>query len=284
MRVVQSLALHAPDTVARVLIIEEERGEAQSLARHLEGCEIEVHKVGSSEAALRALERQSFRCVVLDLGLPNSDAPKLLQALQERSGVRRPSVVVYSRRVLSDAERQRMQAYADAVVVQGEDDAKHVLEEVREFALRLHDGEPVTRKTALDSSLRLDGLKLLLVDDDMRTVYALSALLSGKGATVRVADTGRAALTELDENPDVDIVLMDIMMPEMDGHEAMRNIRKDARFKQLHIVALTAKAMKGDSERCLESGATDYLPKPIDPDRLVSLLKSTMSQQRAKSA
>jgi CheY-like chemotaxis protein len=125
----------------------------------------------------------------------------------------------------------------------------------------------------------LHGIKVLLVDDDMRTVYALSALLRAKGAEVFVADTGRAALQALDEHPDAEIVLMDMMMPEMDGYEAMRQIRTDERFHALPIVALTAKVMQGDRDRCLEAGATDYLPKPIDPDRLFALLQTKLSSE-----
>jgi CheY-like chemotaxis protein len=127
-------------------------------------------------------------------------------------------------------------------------------------------------------------MKVLLVDDDMRTVYAVSALLRAKGAEVFVADTGRAALQALDEHPDAEVVLMDMMMPEMDGYEAMRRIRTDQRFQALPIVALTAKVMKGDRDRCLEAGATDYLPKPLDPDRLLALLQTKLRSEMRDGA
>src|SRR5262249_38865203 len=130
----------------------------------------------------------------------------------------------------------------------------------------------------LTGTVRLEGHRILIADDDMRTVYALSATLRGKGAAVFVADTGRAALTTLDAHPEIEAVLMDIMMPEMDGYQAMQSIRRDRRFTALPIIALTAKAMKGDRERCIEAGATDYLPKPIDPDRLLGLLAQLLSQ------
>jgi CheY-like chemotaxis protein len=122
------------------------------------------------------------------------------------------------------------------------------------------------------ADLQLGGHRVLLVDDDMRTVYALSATLRAKGVEVLTADTGITALAALNNRPDVEVVLMDIMMPEMDGYEAIRRIRQDTRFRTLPIIALTAKAMKGDREKCMEAGATDYLSKPIDPTRLIALL------------
>src|SRR5690606_32064224 len=130
-----------------------------------------------------------------------------------------------------------------------------------------------------DVSLR--GVKLLVVDDDMRTVYALSAMLQGKGATVIVADNGREALESLDQHPDVHAVLMDVMMPEMDGYEAMRALRRDGRFAKLPVIALTAKAMKGERERCLEAGASDYLTKPVDGERLLALLGPWLRRGKA---
>jgi CheY-like chemotaxis protein len=126
----------------------------------------------------------------------------------------------------------------------------------------------------------LEGTKILLAEDDMRTVYALSALLRGKGADVFVADTGREALEILGQHPDVHCVLMDIMMPEMDGYEAMRRLRQDPRFSALPVVALTARAMKGEKERCLEAGATEYLTKPVDSARLLQTVRSCVSEAR----
>jgi two-component system, chemotaxis family, sensor kinase CheA len=134
------------------------------------------------------------------------------------------------------------------------------------------------------ASLHFEGRKLLIVDDDMRTVYALSATLRARGAEVFVADTGLEALAMLDRHEDVEVVLMDIMMPEMDGYEAMRRIRKDARFRTLPIIALTAKAMKDDRDRCIEAGASDYLPKPIDPPLLLSRLQTHLGPGPADAA
>ena len=130
------------------------------------------------------------------------------------------------------------------------------------------------------ADVHLDKRRILLVDDDMRTVYALSALLRAKGAEVLVADTGRAALEVLGEHPDTEGVLMDMMMPEMDGYEAMRRIRQDARFERLPVIALTAKAMKGEREKCIEAGASDYLTKPIDADQLLTMLQAWLAESQ----
>jgi len=201
-----------------------------------------------------------------------------LHSIEAQCGADAPPIVIYTGRSLDEAETQRLEAHAQAVIPKDEG-AERLLDEVRLFASRLRSGTPIKRKTPLQSSARLHGMKVLLVDDDMRTVYALSALLRAKGAEVLVADTGRAALQTLDEHPDAEIILMDMMMPEMDGYEAMRRIRADSRFQAVPIVALTAKVMKGDRDRCIEAGATDYLPKPIDPDRLLALLQAKFSSE-----
>jgi CheY-like chemotaxis protein len=196
-----------------------------------------------------------------------------LRSIEQQCGADGPPVVIYTGRALDKAETERLKAHAEAVISKS-DGAERLLEEVRLFATRLRAGTPIKRKSPPQSQVRLHGMKVLLADDDMRTVYALSALLRSKGAEVHVADTGRAALQVLDEHPDAEVILMDMMMPEMDGYEAMRHIRADARFRTVPIVALTAKVMSGDRDRCLEAGATDYLPKPIDPDRLLALLQA----------
>ncbi len=166
--------------------------------------------------------------------------------------------------------------------------AERLVEEVRLFTRRLQEGRPTRGDRAAlpfrPATLNLTGKRILIVDDDMRTVYALSATLRAKGVEVMVADTGQAALDLLDQRSDVEAVLMDIMMPEMDGFEAMRRIRKQVRFGALPIVALTAKVMKGDPEKCLAAGATDYLSKPIDGDRLLAMLNGLLAEREPSDA
>jgi CheY-like chemotaxis protein len=167
--------------------------------------------------------------------------------------------------------------YAQAVVLKDGHSAERLVDEVRLFVGHLRDRLPRNAvgkdDVALARDLSLGGAKVLIADDDMRTEYALSALLRGKGAEVVVADTGREALRVLDEHPNVQLVLMDIMMPDMDGYETMRHLRAEPRFIDLPVIALTAKAMKGEDERCQAAGASDYMAKPVDPAALLSSIK-----------
>jgi CheY-like chemotaxis protein/signal transduction histidine kinase len=279
-QLVQSLAPKVADRVCRVLIVEDDAAVAESLAQRLTGEDFAIRRAPSASQALDLLKRERFHCMVLDLSLPDMDGLEFLESLQGQRDAETPPVVVYTGRALSKAEAQRLEAYTEAIVLKEGPGEGRLLDEVRLFARRLRRGLPASRKAIaplMPVNVRLNGIKVLLADDDMRTVYALSALLRAKGAEVIVADTGVAALAMLANHPDVNIVLMDIMMPEMDGYEAMRRIRRDARFAGLPIVALTAKAMRGDREKCIEAGASDYLPKPIDPDGLVAILQSRLS-------
>jgi CheY-like chemotaxis protein len=183
---------------------------------------------------------------------------------------------VYTGRALTREETRRLGSYTAAVVLKVEAGAERVLDEIRGFTKTLKDGlrGPVLKTSPSLAHARLEGRTILVVDDDMRTVYALSAQLRAKGAEVLVADTGAAALRVLSERSEVDSVLLDLMMPEMNGYETLAYIRQDARLANLPVVVLTAKAMKNEEEKCLEAGATDYLPKPIDIERLLTLLQS----------
>jgi CheY-like chemotaxis protein len=284
--VVESLVPKVSARGCRLLIVEDDASVAESLVERLSEEDFDIRRVSSASEALQALVHERYHCMILDLSLPDMDGLEFLESLQQQRA-ETPPVVVYTGRALSKAETQRLEAYTEAIVLKDGPGADRLLDEVRLFARRLKGGLPASRKAVARAELvnvRLQGVKILLADDDMRTVYALSALLRAKGAEVIVADTGIAALAMLAKHPDVSIVLMDIMMPEMDGYEAIRRIRQEARFGALPIVALTAKAMKGDREKCLECGASDYLPKPIDPDALVTILHSRLSASAAHGA
>ncbi len=279
-RVVESLARRAGEQTCRILIVEDDLDDAESVLAQLDDHDMRASRVSTAREALETLERECFSCIVLDLGLPDMDGLELLQILQERRGAAMPPVVVYTGRALSKAETQRLEAYTEAVVLKDGPESARLVDELRLFARRLKDGVHVKGSVAVQipiAGVKLAGRTILVVDDDMRTVYALSALLRAKGAEVLVADTGRVALDALAKQSDVDAVLMDIMMPEMDGYEAMRRIRQNARLEKLPVIALTAKAMKGDRDKCLEAGATDYMPKPIDGDRLLAMLSSVLT-------
>jgi CheY-like chemotaxis protein/signal transduction histidine kinase len=263
----------------RVLVVEDDGDTADSLVRRLAGERLVARRVASAREALAALESERFDCMILDLSLPDMDGLELLAALQERGAPESPPVVVYTGRALSKAEAKRLEAYAEAIVLKEGASTERLVDEVRLFARRFRDGIPSRRQIvsrAHPGDLNLNGRKILVVDDDMRTVYALSALLRAKGAEVVTADTGHAALDMLNNHADVQIVLMDMMMPEMDGYEALRRLRKEERFRDLPVIALTAKAMKGDREQCLQAGANEYLSKPIDPDQLLAVLRTQL--------
>jgi CheY-like chemotaxis protein len=274
---VESLVSKVGDRKCRILVVEDDANDAATVLDQLELHAFDARRVGSAREALAALTREDFQCVIMDLGLPDMDGLELLQSLQEHPEREVPPIVVYTGRALTKAETQRIEAYTEAVVLKGGRASERLVDELRLFTQRLHDGLPTKRQAAVHAAsihVQLARRKILVADDDMRTVYALSALLRAKGAEVLVADTGRVALDVLAKHPEIEIVLMDIMMPEMDGYEAMRRIRKDEKLQALPIIALTAKAMKSDRDKCLEAGATDYMPKPIDAERLLVMLQS----------
>jgi CheY-like chemotaxis protein len=271
-----------------VLVVEDDASSGQSVLEILAKEKLEGRHVVSASAALKALEEENFGCVILDLGLPDMDGLGLLETLRSRTQSGMPRVVVHTGRALTKKETRQLEAYAEAVILKDGDSVERLLEEIRLFVRHLKenlpdDSEPVSvgRRAA---EISLEGVKILLAEDDMRTVYALCALLRGKGADVVVAENGREALELLASTPDVKGVLMDIMMPEMDGYEAMRRLRQDARFAGLPVIALTARAMKGERERCLEAGANEYLTKPVDGERLLLAMQSWRPQNGSNGA
>ncbi|MES1183362.1 MAG: response regulator [Myxococcales bacterium] len=256
-----------------ILLVEDDEEQGRSLLAVLARDGFTARHVPTAAAALEALRTDQFGCVILDLGLPDMDGLSLLGKLRQRPELGTPRVVIHTGRALSKPETRELEAYAEAVVLKDGSSAERLIEEVRLFVRHVTSATPVApppEPARPDISLR--GVKLLIAEDDMRTVYSLSALLRGKGADVVTAETGQEALDALAEHADVRAVLMDLMMPQMDGYEAMRRLRKEPRFAALPVIALTAKAMKGERERCLEAGASDYLPKPIDGDRLLATL------------
>ena len=280
---VRALAPGSAGANRRVLVVEDNAPEGDSLCLRLEQEQFEPLRVGSAQAALDELEKTTFGCMILDLGLPDMDGLAVLETLRARGHANAPRVIVHTGRALDKRETKQLEAYAEAVVLKEGDSAARLMEEIRLFVSHVKDSlSPRARSQILPPpaivDLSLKGVTLLLAEDDMRTVYALSALLNSKGATVLVADTGREALELLAKHPRIDVVLMDIMMPEMDGYEATRRLRTDPRFRELPVIALTAKAMKGERERCIEAGASDYLTKPIDSDKLLQTLQAWLAK------
>jgi CheY-like chemotaxis protein len=278
LQVVESLAPKLSEQPCRILVVEDDVPAGDSLVKQLTAENLDARRVGTAQGALEAVDRERFGCLILDLSLPDMDGLDLLRSLRERCGAQMPAVVVYTGRALSKIEATRLESYAEAVVMKEGSSTERLVDEIRLFVRRLKEGVGPRRAgvSKSTSDVRLEGRKVLVADDDMRTMYALSATLRAKGVNVFAADNGKAALEVLSQHPDIEAVLMDIMMPEMDGYEAMRRIRQDERFQALPIIALTAKAMKGDREKCLQVGASDYLPKPIDIDNLLSMLQSRL--------
>jgi len=259
---------------ARVLIVEDDELAGRKLAGVLADEKVEVRHVTRGHQALEMLDHEKFGCVILDLSLPDMDGLEFLQRLRERYGPGIPAVVVYTARALTRVEIDALEEYAEAVVLKEGASNERVLDEVRLFVDRVKKGGGARRARGATTprlpDVDIEDRTILVVDDDMRTVYALSALLRSKGAEVLVADNGKDALAALERRPDIDAVLMDLILPEMNGYQAMERIREDSRFRNLPVIALTARAMNGDAFQA--AGADAYLPKPVDPERLLALL------------
>ncbi len=258
----------------RLLLVEGDESERASLAEMLGGGDVEMVVVASNDVGLAAASEQLFDCVVLDLDAPGG--LQLLEAIRARTEGPVP-VVVRTGRELSREERGEVRDLAAAIVGKGTQASALLLARTAMFLHRREDGLPEVVRNALevvsDADPTLADKKVLLVDDDARNLFAITTILEQHAMRVVYAENGQEALERIDEHPDVDIVLMDIMMPEMDGYEATRRIRTQPRFRRIPIVALTAKAMQGDREKCFEAGASDCITKPVDAGHLVSLLR-----------
>ena len=220
---------------------------------------------------------EPFDCVVLDLRLPDMSGFELLDAVQQDPRLREIPIVVFTGRDLSEGEEQELRRKAKSVVVKGVQSPERLLDETALFLHRVVADLPEAQQKMIEqlhqSDDALRGRHVLVVDDDVRNIFALNSLLERHNMHVVSASNGEDAIRQIESQQDLSLVLMDIMMPEMDGYETMRRIRSDARFRQLPIIALTAKAMKGDREKCLEAGASDYVAKPVNSDQLLSLVR-----------
>jgi len=227
--------------------------------------------------AIAKLEQNGYDCAVLDLRLPDMTGFEVLEQLRERPSLKDLPVVVFTGRDLSPEEDARLRTLARSVVLKDVESPERLLDETALFLHRVVSELPKAKQQMLDRLHRSDdalaGRKVLVVDDDVRNIFALSSILERRGMTVLSAGTGKEAIETIEKTSDLAIVLMDIMMPEMDGYETMQVIRQNPALRRLPIVALTAKAMKGDRERCLEAGASEYLAKPVNTEQLLSALR-----------
>jgi len=261
----------------RLLIVEDNPAEQLSIRELLGSDDIDVTVADTGAKALELVSQESFDCVVLDLRLPDMTGFDILELMRDIPEVSDLPVVVFTGKELSPEEDARLHTLARSVVVKGVESPERLLDETALFLHRVVADLPQEKQKMLDRLHRSDealvGKKVLVVDDDMRNIFALSSVLERRGMAVLTAGTGREAISMLESTPDVAIVLMDIMMPEMDGYATMQVIRQNPSFRRLPIIALTAKAMKGDREKCLEAGASEYLAKPVNTEQLLSALR-----------
>jgi hypothetical protein len=262
--------------VKRLLVVEDDETQRQAIVELIGNGDVETTTVGSAEEALEALAAAPWDCMVLDLRLPGMSGMELIRKVKDDPGLRRLPIIVYTGKELSRDEQTGLAQLADTVIVKDVRSPERLLDETALFLHRVESALPEGKRRMLRSLAygdpMLRGRRVLVVDDDVRNIFAITSVLERHEMEVLYAENGRDALAKLDGNQ-VDAVLMDIMMPEMDGYEAMRRIREQPSLRNLPIIALTAKAMKGDREKCIEAGASDYVTKPVDPDQLISLLR-----------
>jgi HAMP domain-containing protein/CheY-like chemotaxis protein/signal transduction histidine kinase len=261
----------------RLLVVEDEPAQQLSIRALLDYDDIDVDVVSTGEDALAAVKSQSYDCVVLDLRLPDMTGFELLEQLSQSDSGNELPVVVFTGKDLSPEEDARLHMLARSVIVKDVESPERLLDETALFLHRVVGDLPLEKQAMLERLHRSDealvGKKVLVVDDDVRNIFALSSVLERRGMSVLMAGTGREAISTIESTPDLGIVLMDIMMPEMDGYETMQVIRQNPHFRRLPIIALTAKAMKGDREKCLQAGASEYLAKPVNTEQLLSSLR-----------
>jgi CheY-like chemotaxis protein/signal transduction histidine kinase/CHASE3 domain sensor protein len=276
-QVFQTLEGKFTQQLKRVLLVEDDARQRDSVVQLIGDDDIEITAVASGAEALALLRSSVYDCMIIDLQLPDMQGHELLRTMAAEQIRAFPPVIVYTGRTLTRAEETDLLKYSRSIIIKGARSPERLLDEVTLFLHRVESKMSAERqsmlKTVRSRDRVFDGRRILLVDDDMRNIFSLTSALEQKGIAVEVGRNGFEALERLDQVADIDLVLMDVMMPGMDGLEATRRLRQDARFAKLPVIAITAKAMKDDQEQCMKAGASDYLAKPIDLDRLYSLLR-----------
>ncbi len=269
-------------SIKRILLVEDDQIQLNNLFSLISDLDdVETIGVKTGKAAMNALKESTYDCVILDYKLPDMTGLELLQEMSLDDSVSHPPIIIHTAKDLNSEEERKLREYSSSIVVKSIHSKERLLDETLLFLHKVENQLPLPKQRVLrvmrERHQVLEGANILLVDDDMRNIFSLRKVLENKAATVTVARNGAEALSSLEVNLNIDIVLMDIMMPVMDGYEAMRKIREQDKFSDLPIIALTAKAMKGDREECINAGANDYLSKPVDPKRLLSLIRVWLS-------
>jgi CheY-like chemotaxis protein len=261
----------------RLLVVEDDPAEQLSVSELLGHTDVEITTAVSGAEALQRLRDGLFDCVVLDLKLPDMTGFELLAEVQKEPKLRETPIIVFTGRDLSEGEETELRKKAKSIVLKGVRSPERLLDETALFLHRVIADLPAAKQLMIEnlheSDEPLHGRKVLVVDDDIRNIFALNSLLERHNMEVITATNGQEAIHLVESTDDLSLVLMDVMMPEMDGYETMRRIRSKPQYRLLPIIALTAKAMKGDREKCLEAGASDYVAKPVNTDQLLSLVR-----------
>jgi CheY-like chemotaxis protein len=261
----------------KLLLAEDNPAERQAISALLEGTDLEVRQVSTGQEALAALSAERFDCLVLDVKLPDVSGFEILKRLEAEPALREMPAIVYTGRNLTRKEAAQLKKVARTIIVKDVHSPERLLAETALFLHRNIALLPEAKRQMLErvyqSDAPLTGKRVLIVDDDVRNLYAITGVLESHRMEVSIAKNGRWAIDLLGQTPETDLILMDIMMPDMDGYDTVRAIRRISKFHALPIIALTAKAMKGDREKCLEAGASDYISKPVDVEQLLSLIR-----------
>ena len=281
----QRLEAKFSQNLRRVLVVEDDARQRESIRQLLGGSDVDIVAVANAAAALQELRARTFDCMIMDLNLPDLSGYEMLEQMAAQDNTAFPPVIVYTGRSLTREEEQQLRRFSKSIIIKDARSPERLLDEVTLFLHQVESTLPQEAqrllKLARDRDATLEGRRLLVVEDDVRNIFALTSVLEPKGAKVELARNGLEALAALERARQpgglpIDLVLMDIMMPEMDGLTAMREIRKQPFWQKLPIIALTAKAMRDDQEKCLAAGANDYIAKPLDVEKLLSLVRVWM--------
>jgi len=263
----------------KLLVVEDNETQRQSIVELIAHDDVDITALASAEEALTKLQEKHFDCMVLDLGLHTGDMSgfDLLEKVKSDPENHDLPIIIYTGKELTAEEETRIKKYAETIILKDVKSPERLLDETALFLHRIEAKLPEQKRKMLehlhDADSVVSGKTILVVDDDVRNIFSLTSVLEDHGMVVRFAENGKQAIEQLKKNPSIDAVLMDVMMPEMDGYETTKLIRGMEQFRALPIIALTAKAMKGDREKCIAAGASDYITKPVDTEQLLSLLR-----------
>jgi signal transduction histidine kinase/CheY-like chemotaxis protein len=281
----QQLERRTTQRMRRLLIVEDDQVQRESIEKLLAAPDVTIVGAGSVAECLQLLKNETFDCMVLDISLPDESGYTLLETLSKEDSYSFPPVIVYTGRDLSSAQEQQLRRYSKSIIIKGAKSPERLLDEVTLFLHQVVNELPAEQQSMLKKARNrdaiLEGRRILVVEDDIRNIYSISNILEPRGAVVQIARNGKEALVALEQSrasddKTIDLVLMDVMMPEMDGITATRHIRAQGEWRKLPIIMLTAKAMRDDQEQCLAAGANDYMAKPLDVDKLLSLVRVWM--------